>query len=401
MVDMDATAPMPSSRADLPADPPTGRRWRQSWLSVDLDAITDNVRALAELVAPSALCAVVKADGYGHGAVPAAVAARAGGASWFGVALVEEGIELRHAGITEPVLVLSEQQPSATAAALDADLTVTVASAGIIDAAARWARATGRIARVHLKVNTGMNRMGAEMADGPGLARSIASTGGLELAGTWTHLACADDPSSPVTAAQLSAFEELLATLRADGIDPGLVHAANSAGAIRLASSRFGLVRCGIAIYGIAPSMTMSGAVDQLGLRPALTLHTRITAVRRVPAGTGISYGHAGRTTTPCTIATVPVGYADGLPRRSGLTGGVALVRTQRRPLIGVVTMDQTMIDCGDLDVDVGEPVVLLGAQGDERITANEMGEQLSTIGYEIVCGLAGRLHRSYSGDPT
>jgi len=373
---------------------PMAEQWRQSWLTVDLDAIRTNVSALAELVAPSRLCAVVKADGYGHGAVPVALAARAGGAGWFGVALVEEGLQLRRGGITEPVLVLSEQPPSGTAAALDADLTVTVASASGVEAAAAWAQANRRVATVHLKVNTGMNRMGAELADAPGLARAIVSAEGLTLGGTWTHLACADDRDSPVTAAQLAAFEELLASLRAEGIDPGLVHAANSAAAIDVASARFDLVRCGIAIYGIAPSTAMTTIADDLGLRPALSLHSTVTAVRRVPAGTGISYGHAGHTRTASTIATIAVGYADGLPRRSGLTGGVVLVRGQRRPIIGVVTMDQTMVDCGDLDISVGEPVVLLGAQGDGRITANEMGEQLSTIGYEIVCGLAGRLPR-------
>jgi len=383
---------------DPSADATAPSAWRESWLSIDLDAIAANAAAVRELVAPSQLCAVVKADGYGHGTLAAARAARRGGATWFGVALVEEGDELRRGGITEPVLVLSEQPPAATAAALDAGLTVTVASPRGLGAVTAWARRTGREAAVHLKVNTGMNRMGAELGDAPGLARSIASAPGVSLGGTWTHLACADDPDPSVTERQLADFQALLAVLGRDGIDPGIVHAANSAGAIAAPGSRLGLVRCGIAIYGIAPSVAMTAATDAIGLRPALSLHTTVTAVRRVSAGVGISYGHAAHTERPSTIATVAVGYADGLPRRSGLTGASVLLRGERHPVIGVVTMDQTMVDCGDLDVEVGEPVVVIGDQGPGQITANELGERLSTIGYEVVCGMSRRLPRRYLG---
>lgn len=364
-------------------------RW--AWAEVSTSAIEHNTRRLAAEVQPAALWAVVKADGYGHGAVLAARAALAGGAGGLCVALVQEGVQLREAGIDAPILVLSEQPAEAVALAVRHGLQLTVysdAQLDLLDAAG------ARSHPVHLKVDTGMRRVGAAPGDAVALAARIAASPAASLAGVYTHLAVADEPGNPFTEHQLDRFDDVLAALRAAGHEPGLVHAANSAGAIAHPRARYGMVRTGIAIYGISPGPAVDHLVAALGLRPALALKARVAHVKRVAAGERISYGLRHQFEEDATVATLPLGYADGVPRRLHAVGGTVLIGGVRRAITGVVTMDQLMVDCDDDPVQPGDEAVLLGTQGGHTISAAEWAEALDTIAYEIVCGLSGRIER-------
>ena len=367
---------------------------RHALIAVDLDAVAANAATMVELADGAELCAVVKADGYGHGSVDVATAALAGGATWLAVALVEEGRVLRDAGIDVPILVLSEPPSDAMAEALEAGLTPTLYTAAGVASAGAAVRAHPGAApwSVHLKIDTGMHRVGAHPADAIDVARRIVDTPGLALGGTFTHLAVADEPERPETDAQLELFAGVLDDLRAAGIDPGLRHAANSAGTLAHAGAHLDLVRVGIALYGIAPAPAMVAEVE---LRPAMSLLAEVTMVKHLSAGDGVSYGLRHVFDRPATIAIVPLGYADGVPRRLGLNGGEVLIGGVRRPIRGVVTMDQTIVVVtGGPEVRAGDPVVLLGAQGDERITAQDWADRLDTIPYEVVCGFSVRLPR-------
>ncbi len=374
-------------------DPPS--IGRPAWAEVDLGAVAHNVAVLASVVAPAQLCAVVKANGYGHGAVPVARAAVAAGAAWLAVALVDEGVELRAAGLTAPILVLSEPRAEEMARVVAEGLTATVYTIDGVAALAEAARRWGTTAGVHLKVNTGMNRVGAQPAEVLALATAVASDPVLHLDALWTHCAVADEPDHPFTDEQLARFRAAVAELEGAGLRPPLLHAANSAAALTRPDARFDLVRAGIAVYGIDPAPALAGAAD---LRPALSLHARVTHVKRVSAGERVSYGLRHRFGRDATVATVPLGYADGVPRRLGAVGGEVLVGGRRRPIVGVVTMDQFMVDCGDDAVALGDEVVLIGRQGDEVVTANEWGDRLDTIGYEVVCGIGARVPRVHTG---
>jgi alanine racemase len=367
--------------------------WRPAWADVDLDAIRHNAAELARVAAPAAVCAVVKADGYGHGAAEVARAALDGGAEWLAVALVEEGATLRQAGLDAPILVLSEPPVEAMPAVVEHRLTPTLYTGKAVEAAAGAAR-TGAPLAVHVKVDTGMHRVGARPDDAASLARLVHDTPALRLEGLWTHLAVADEPDNPYTAAQLERFEEVRSRLTAAGVVPSIVHAANSAGAIAHPPSRYDMVRCGIALYGHAPSGALVGAAD---LHPALSLKARVSFVKRVAAGTRISYGLRYATVADTVIATVPLGYADGIVRRSFDVGGEVLVGGRRCPLAGAVTMDQVMVDCGpDAEVEAGDEVVVIGTQGGDEITAQEWAERLGTISYEVLCGIGPRVPRVY-----
>ncbi len=373
---------------------PSGR-W--AWAEIDRQAISDNVAELTRRVSPSSVCAVVKAEGYGHGAMVAASAALDGGASMLAVALAGEGIALRRAGIDPkvPILVLSQQPPALFPAMVAARLIPTLYASPAIAEFAAAVRAAGVDGYgVQLKFDTGMHRVGARPADAPTLAAAVvAEAPVLRLDGVFTHLAVADEPDDRYTGEQLDRFDELLAALRRAGVDPGLIHAANSAGAIAHPRSRYAMVRTGIAIYGIAPGPRLAEAIA--GLRPAMRLVARVGWVKRVAAGDRMSYGLRYTAERPTTIATVPLGYADGVPRRLSSTGGEVLLGGRRCPIAGVVTMDQLLVDCGDDPVAVGDEVVLLGAQGGQRIGPEEWADRLGTIAYEIVCGIAGRIERT------
>jgi len=371
------------------------RGFRPAWVTVDLDAIRDNVRGLVALAAPAGVLATVKADAYGHGAVPVARAALDAGATWLGVAFVEEGVELREAGIDAPILLLSEPPPAAAATVVAHRLTPFVYTEAGIDALAAAAAEAGTPLAVHLKVDTGMHRVGCAPADAVPLAERIAGHGLLVFEGLATHLAVADEAGHTYTDAQLDAFDAVVAAVTAAVGRPPMLHAANSAGALAYPRARFDLVRVGITMYGIAPAPEIADAV---ALRPALSLHARVSFVKNLPAGERVSYGLRYELVQPSRIVTVPVGYADGVPRGLGATGGAVLVGGRRCPIAGTVTMDQLLVDVGDDDVQVDDDVVLLGTQGGEVIDAQEWADRLDTIPYEVVTRLGGRLPRHHVG---
>ena len=371
---------------------------RVVWSEVDLDAIRANVAGLRALAAPAALLAVVKANGYGHGAVPVARAALDAGASWLGVARVEEGEQLREAGIDAPIMLLSEPAPRVAARVVAAELTPVVYTDAGIDALAKAVADSGRDSPldVHLKVDTGMHRVGCAPDDALTLARAIATRDELVFAGVCTHLAVADEPDNPYTGEQLERFDAVLDALDAEGLRPPLAHSANSAGLL-VAGARYDLVRVGIACYGLPPAPAV--ADGGVALKPALSLRARVTFVKILPVGTRVSYGLRSEVGGSGRVATVPAGYADGVPRSLGMVGGEVLIRGQRRPIIGMVTMDQLLVDLGDVPAEPDDDVVLIGRQGDDEITATEWGERLGTISYEVVTGIGARVPRTYVGD--
>ncbi len=380
---------------------------------VDLAALRSNAAELARRAAPATLCAVVKADGYGHGAVAAARAALSGGAGWLAVALVEEGIELRQAGVTAPILLLSEPRPNEMVEVVGHGLRPSVYSAAGLAAAAAAATAGNQRLPVHLKIDTGMHRVGAHPDEAVLLSRAIAAKADLYLEGVWTHCAVADDVEDPYTETQLDRYEKVLQALETDGglsppdgeaPRPFLRHAANSAVLLTADRTdispirrrgRYDMVRAGIALYGLPPAPRL--ATEMAGMQPAMQLRTQVSYVKRVAAGEGISYGLAHRFDAARCVATVPIGYADGVRRDYGMRGGEVLIRGRRRPVVGVVTMDQLMVDCGPhSDVTEADEVVLIGTQGDESIDATEVAERLGTIPYEVVCDIGRRVRRHY-----
>jgi alanine racemase len=367
----------------------------RAWAEIDLGAIRHNVRTLRRIVAPAGFCAVVKANGYGHGAAAVARAAVDAGADWLAVAQVDEAVVLRDAGIGAPLLLLSEPRLDEIDDAVATGARLTVYSSPTIAAIAKSVRASRAPAvPVHLKVDTGMHRVGAAPSELLPLARAIGELSELHLEGVCTHCPVADEPDNPFTADQLRRFDAVVAGLREAGVEPEILHAANSAASLVHPGSRYDLVRCGIAVYGIPPAPVLDGVAD---LRPALTLASEVSFVKPVAAGESVSYGHRHRCERDTVVATVPIGYADGVFRSLPLVGQEVLLKGERRPIVGVVTMDQLMVDCGpDADVRPGDEVVLLGERGGERITPDEWAGRLGTISYEVVCAIGARVARRY-----
>jgi alanine racemase len=368
--------------------------FRPTVAEIDIAAIRHNARTLNP---PGAeLMAVVKANGYGHGAAPVARAALQAGATWLGVALVEEGMALRDAGIAAPILVLSEFPPGSEADALAARLTPSIYTGDAVARLSSASAAAARPVRVHVKVDTGMHRVGADPADVVGLIRA-ALEAGFELEGLWTHLATSEEASNPFARQQLDRFRSVAAQVEGDGIPgPRYLHAANTGGVLAWPDAHLHLVRVGIGLYGIGPGTDVAAGA---GLRPAMRVRSAVTMTRRLPAGERVSYGLRYALPRDAIVATVPIGYADGYSRRLSANAWV-LIRGVRRPIAGTITMDQLMVDCGDGPVEPGDEVVLLGSQGSDRITAEELAAWSGTIGYEIVCGFSGRIPRVYVEDP-
>jgi alanine racemase len=361
---------------------------------VDLGAIRRNTAALRRLLdAAAQLMAVVKADAYGHGAVPVARAALEAGATALGVATVDEGIELRRAGIGRTILVLGPSLPREAPALVEHGLEQMVAD---LDAATALAQeATGRRQSVglHLKVDTGMGRVGVPPAEAVPAARRLLALSGVRLAGVMTHFADADEGEAGGAPAQLAAFREVLGALRGAGIDAGLAHAANSAGILTLPASHLDLARAGLALYGCHPSRETAG---RLRLEPALTFRTRVAFVKEVAGGASIGYGRTFTAPGRMIVATLPVGYADGFARGHS-NRGAALIGGRRAPIVGRVCMDMTMVDVSATPgVRVGDEAVLYGAQGHEAIPVDEVASLLGTISYEILCAIGKRVRRSY-----
>jgi alanine racemase len=363
---------------------------------VDLTAISENVRALrARIDVP--LMAVVKADAYGHGLIPSSRAALAGGATWLGVALLEEALAIRAAGIQDPRVMAWLTPPGDRfVEAINADIDLSVASVESVREIASAARVAGRTARVHLEVDTGMTR-GGVLSDLDAVFKELGQgvdAGDLYLAGIWSHLASADQPTAPQNEEQRSRFEDAIACAAKAGLSPEVRHLANSAATLTNANLHYDLVRCGIACYGLSPDFELLGAADQWGLRPAMTVTSRLTLVKEVPAGVALSYGASYVMPADSIVAIVPMGYGDGVPR----TGSNTLqVRSEEgfHPVRGRVCMDQIIIECGPAStLKAGDDVVLFGAGGP---SADHWGQWSGSIGYEIVTRLGARVERTYT----
>ncbi len=367
---------------------------RPTWADIDLEAIKHNVRQLHQMVSPALLCAVVKADGYGHGAVPVARAAVSAGAEWLAVALVEEGMTLREAGIDQPILLLSEPRPREMVQVAEYSLRPAIYSGEGLAAAAAAATQVDKKIAVHLKVDTGMRRVGVDPDLALTLAKAVFEKPSLVLDGLWTHCAVADTTDHPFTAKQLDTFNRTIDEISIKGIHANMHHAANSALAINNPEGRYDLVRCGLAIYGLSP---INNASAELDLRPAMKVCSEVSYVKTIEAGESVSYGLSWTSERRTRVATVPMGYADGLRRNAGHCGGKVLIGGKRYPIVGNVTMDQFLVDCGEDEVASGDEVVVLGAQGEDQIPAEEWAENFQTITYEIICGVESRIPRRYS----
>lgn len=377
----------------------TMQRW--AWADIDLSALQSNVRTLSTHVHPQRLWAVVKANAYGHGSIQVATAALDAGATGLCVALAEEGVEFRNAGIDAPILVMSEQPNSHHRLMIENDLIATLYNSTTISDYADAANALGRVAKVHLKVDTGMHRVGAPFDEAVSRAQQIAVEPSLQLDGVFTHFATADLADHPATKIQNERFDQFVEHLRRIGITPAQVHVANSAAAIRHINSSSTMVRIGIAMYGIATNAETDsfGASSNVRLDPVLSLKAKVSHVQWVDAGEGISYGLSRQLEVRTRIATLPLGYADGVPRQLWRKAEV-LIGGVRRRIAGVVTMDQMMIDCGLDDIAIGDEAVLIGRQGSDHISANEWARHVDSIGYEMVSGISARVPRNYLRSP-
>lgn len=370
---------------------------RPSWIEIDLDAIEHNARVIADAIAPADLCAVIKADAYGHGDIPVAEAAGRGGAAWLAVALVEEGVRLREADVDLPILVLSEPRLEDVPAIVRHGLTPTAYRLSFVERLAEEAATATTVPYpVHLKLDTGMHRVGAGSVDAHEIARAIHADPRLVLQGVFTHFPVADEDAE-FTVKQNADLESFVSELENEGIKPRILHAANTAAALDLAETRHEMCRVGLGLYGLRP--TPEVGVD-LDLHPAMRVVSHVEYVRPLPTGARPSYGRKRALEGSHTVATVPIGYADGVPRSLSATGHV-LINGTRYPYAGTVTMDMVVVDVGTDDVRRGDEVVLLGAQGEDAIPAEEWAQLLGTINYEIVCAFSPRLPRRFMRDGT
>ena len=364
---------------------------RPSHVEIDLEAIQANVTSIASTVAPAAVCAVVKADGYGHGDVPAAEMALAGGAEWLAVALVEEGIRLRDAAIDVPILLLSEPMLGDASLVVKWKLVPTVYRQSFTDVLAEHVEEGSSLA-VHLKVDTGMHRVGASPDYALELATRIEKDPRLDLQGVWTHFSVADEDPQ-FTREQIGRFDSFVTDLAGRDIRPPILHAANTAGALAFPEARYSMVRVGLGIYGLRPAPDVA---PQVPLVPAMRVVSAVSYVRSHPQGARPSYGRRRSLSGAGRVVTVPIGYADGVSRRLSSVGGEVLIRGKRYPYAGTVTMDQIVVDVGMDDIEVGDEVVVMGRQGVGEVSAEQWADWMETINYEVVCNFGPRLPRHY-----
>jgi alanine racemase len=383
----------------MTTEPLLGASGRWAWAEIDLDALAHNISELAARVHPAEMWAVVKAEAYGHGAVAVAQAALGAGVHGLCVALVSEAEQLRAAGITAPILLLSQQPPELIARIIATGAIPTVDTPEYVEAVAAQLPRGARLP-VHVKVDTGMQRVGVSPARVPELMEALVRAGDrVKISAVFTHLATADDLDDRGVQDQLLVFEQVR-SLHREHFGDAPIHIANSAAAVAFPEARADLVRVGIAMYGISPGPRIDpllGDESGLDLRPVMRLVARVSHIKPVLAGSGISYGWQYRVPADTTVATVPIGYADGVPRSLGLAGSEVIIAGTRCRILGVVTMDQLMVDVGHLgaeQVRVGDEVVLIGSQGDERVTATEWADLTGTIAYEVVCGISARVER-------
>jgi alanine racemase len=364
---------------------------------VDLDAISANVEALGRHVDGRDVMAVVKADGYGHGIAQSAAAARRGGAGWLGVALLDEALQLRSSGDTGPILSWLAVPGERYSEAIMADVEVSAYTVEQLAEIATAARSTGRRARLQLKLDSGLGRGGAHPDQWPQLvdaAAGLQAKGDIEVTGVWSHLACSDEPDHPSVPVQTAAFEEGIHYACGAGLQPQHVHLANSGGVLNLPDTWFTMVRPGIAVYGVSPMADGSSSVP---LRAAMTLQSTVALVKRVHAGQGVSYGHTYVTDRETTLALVPIGYGDGIPRHASGCGPV-LLGTDLFTVAGRVCMDQFVLDVADNPVQAGDAVVVFGEARRGEPTAHDWAQAAGTIGYEIVTRIGPRVPRRYIG---
>ncbi len=370
---------------------------RPTWAEISLTALKHNYLTIKNhLTAGAQLMAVVKADAYGHGAVECSRALESIGADWFGVALVEEGVELRRAGIVRPIFCLGGFWRGQAENVVKHDLTVAIFRLDQAEELDAKARETGRIANFHLKVDTGMGRLGMRLDEVADFARSLEPFHHLKLDGVMTHFADADGDDPAYTEAQMARYDEAVRILRDLSFDSSWRHLANSAGIHAYPQSHDNLARAGATLYGLSRDV-LSPKLEPFDLRPVMSLHSRIVMLKTVPAGTPLGYGCAFTTKRESRIATIPIGYADGL-RRAHSNNGRALLRGSFAPIVGRVSMDLTIIDVTDApNVEVGDEVILIGEQDGLRITAEDLAEQVGTISYEIVTGISARVPRVHA----
>ncbi len=368
-------------------------KFRPTVAEIDLGAIRHNVEALGSFLAPGVeRLAVVKANAYGHGTVEVARAALDAGATRLGVALVEEGIVLRDAGIDAPVVMLVEPPLEAAKAVVEHRITPSISTPAAAQAVSDAASIDGSTIAVHVCVDTGMHREGMDYERGVAFVGEVASLPGLEVEGVWSHFALGEQAEHPFTARQIELFAAFCDELSRAGIDVAVRHLTSSAGIVLYPASHFDLVRMGIMIYGLYPDEALRARCE---LRPALRLSSAVSLTRRLGAGEGISYGLTWAPERDTTIANIPIGYGDGFARMLSNTGDV-LIGGKRRRIAGRVTMDTLMVDCGDDDVSVGDEVALIGSQGAETIDATEIASRIGTINYEVVCSIGPRVPRRY-----
>ncbi|MEU9603081.1 alanine racemase [Streptomyces sp. NPDC048057] len=374
---------------------PRNARDPRARAEIDLAALRANVETMRARARGAALMAVVKSDGYGHGAVPCARAALQAGATWVATATPEEALALRAAGIDSRLMCWLWTPGGPWREGIEAELDMGVSGMWALSEVIAAARETGRTARVQLKADTGLGRNGCQPADWRELvaaARAAEAEGALKVTGVWSHFACADEPGHPSIRHQLDTFREMLAYAEGEGVDPEIRHMANSPATLTLPESHFDLVRTGIAMYGVSPSPEV-GTHQELGLRPVMRLVAHVALAKRVPAGHGVSYGHTYATTEETTLALVPVGYADGIPRHASGRGPV-LVGGERGTVAGRVAMDQFVVDLGGRKVQEGAEAVLFGAGDRGEPTAEDWARAADTIAYEIVTRIGKRVPR-------
>ena len=368
----------------------------QSEAIVDLAAIRSNVAAMADYVGSAQVMAVVKSDGYGCGMVATATAALAGGATWLGVGHVKEGLALRAAGITAPVLCLLATPDAAHGDAIAHGVDLSAGTASLVRQIGEAADRAGVAARLHVKVDTGMSRGGAPMAEWPAVLQAALAeeaAGRCEITGIWSHLACADIPGHPSVDTQLAAFRDALEQAERAGARPVVRHLANTPALVTRPDTWFDLVRPGGGVTGLC---TLPGGAPGW-LRPAMTVRTHLAQVKQVPPGTGVSYGHRYVTTGPATLALILLGYFEGIPRQ-GTNKAPVSIRGRRLVISGTVCMNQCVIDAGELAVEEGDEVVLFGPGDRGEPTAQEWADLLGTVSYDIVARFTGKIPRSYSG---
>jgi alanine racemase len=364
---------------------------------IDLDAIRQSTAELVRRAGPAAVMAVVKADAYGHGTVPAARAALSAGATWLGTSALEEGLLLRAAGITAPILSWLAAPGEPLHEGVSAGIDVSASAPWALQEIAEAARIADRPARVHLKIDTGLHRAGATAADWPELlaaAARLQAAGVVEIVGVWSHFAYADEPGHPTIGRQVEAFRAGLAAAERAGIRPQIRHLANSAATLTLPEAHFDLVRPGVSVYGISPGPSV-GTPDELGLRPAMTVRARTALTKQVPEGVGVSYGHRYVTPRATRLALVPLGYADGVPR-AACNKVEVLLGGRRRTIAGTLCMDQFVLDVGDDPVREGDEAILFGPGNEGEPTAEDWAQALDTIGYEVVSRIGQRVPRLY-----